>query len=281
MVGRRESVGRREWRHCLLARRLLTALTLSEIFLLAGNQCKGVLPTGEAFVDGRATLPDLGRALDGNFQAPGRRQSAWQCSRHAADAAGAGGASPVKRSRLVQVWGALGVAAYLSYGVKKVVPIVREGVAAITSPLQWCFLVATVVFFAYYEGYKGFQLGFSPRVVSRAWVVSEQFGEDREAGAAAPAWHKVLAPAFCIGYFHGTRKRVIASWCVTATIFCVVIGVRRLPNPYRAIIDAGVIVGLLWGTSSVLAIFVRSLRDGKPPDYDPSLPESTPYHSPT
>ena len=51
-------------------------------------------------------------------------------------------------------------------------------------------------------------------------------------------------PAFCIGYFHGTTKRVITSWAVTSVIFAVVVGVKQLENPYRAIIDAGVIVGL-------------------------------------
>ena len=41
---------------------------------------------------------------------------------------------------------------------------------------------------------------------------------------------------------------------------------------------AGVIVGLLWGTVSVLLLYIRSLREGKPPDFDPCLPEDTPYH---
>lgn len=269
---------------------------------------------------------------------------------------------------------------YLSYGVKKVVPIVRQGIGAITTPWQWGLLAATLGFFGYVEGYKGFQLGFCPRVVSRAWAVSEDFeggaglsakelfkrygsaylmtsitlslisyslffvlilngfnvagaltsigitlqygqhygaaalayvchkaaspirfpptvlltevvarwmGKDVAASAdntekksAAPVWHKALAPAFCIGYFHGTKARVISSWVVTSVIFLVVIGVRRLPNPYRAILDAGVIVGLMWGIISVLVLFVLSLRSGKPPQYDPSLPKDTPYHFP-
>jgi len=276
----------------------------------------------------------------------------------------------VERSRPIQLWAVLGVAAYLSYGLKKVVPIVSAGLSAITSPFQWILLAGTLGFFAYVEGYKGFQLSFCPRVVSRAWVVSEKFeispknllkrygvaylassitlslcsytlfyellkrGLDVEGclsaigisvpqskyyGAAALAyalhkaaspirfpptlfltqvlgrligkkvsaedeaatralWHKLFAPAFCIGYFHGTRARVITSWSVTTIIFFVVIAVRKLANPYRAIIDAGVIVGLLWGTVSVLLLYIRSLREGKPPDFDPCLPEDTPYH---
>merc|ERR1712232_560957 len=122
---------------------------------------------------------------------------------------------------------------------------------AIEAPWQWGLLVATLLFFAYMEGYKGFQKGFAPRVVTRAWVVSEEF---RSANMKRFR-HKMFAPAFCIGYFHGSRKRVISSWSVTLTIFLVVVGVKRLGNPYRAIIDAGVIVGLAWGVVSIIATF--------------------------
>lgn len=178
------------------------------------------------------------------------------------------------RSKLVQAWGAFGVCGYLGYGVVKVVPIVLEGIGSIEAPWQWALLAFTLLFFAYVEGYRGFQKGFSPRVVSRAWVVSEE-------SPNAPFWHKILAPAFCIGYFHGTLKRVLTSWGVTSVIFAVVVGVKQLGNPYRAIIDAGVIVGLVWGIVSIIALFVLSLKDNKPPEFDPSLPEDTPYSAPS
>eukprot|EP00933_Yihiella_yeosuensis_P050463 TRINITY_DN4824_c0_g1_i1.p1 TRINITY_DN4824_c0_g1~~TRINITY_DN4824_c0_g1_i1.p1 ORF type:complete len:279 (+),score=42.62 TRINITY_DN4824_c0_g1_i1:66-902(+) len=190
-----------------------------------------------------------------------------------ASAASSSSSSSSSRSRVVQAWGALGVCSYLGYGVQKVVPIVMEGLGAIDQTWQWGLLAVTLLFFAYVEGYKGFQLGFSPRVVSRAWVVSE----DAE---GAPFWHKVLAPAFCIGYFHGTKKRVITSWAVTSVIFAVVVGVKQLANPYRAIIDAGVIVGLMWGIVSIIVLFIQSLQTEKPPEFDPALPEDTPYTPP-
>ncbi|CAJ1454683.1 unnamed protein product [Effrenium voratum] len=186
-----------------------------------------------------------------------------------------------ERSQAVQVWGVLGVVAYLSYGVFKVVPIVLDGLGSIEETWQWGLLVVTLLFFAYVEGYRGFQLGFSPRVVSRAWVVSEET-------EAAPSWHKVLAPAFCIGYFHGTTKRVITSWAVTSVIFAVVIGVKQLDNPYRAIIDAGVIVGLsgsgalcsVWGILSIIFLYLASLQKQSPPEYDPARPLFVPAKVP-
>lgn len=174
------------------------------------------------------------------------------------------------RSSAVRAWGAFGVAGYLLYGVKKVIPIVREGIGAIEASWQWGLLASVLAFFAYVEGYKGFQKGFAPRVVSRAWVVSET-------NDAIPFWHKVLAPAFCIGYFHGTRRRVIASWMVTTIIFLVVVGVKRLSNPYRAIIDAGVMVGLLWVVCSIIVIFFKSIGSGAAPNFDPAIPKGSPY----
>ncbi|CAE8672220.1 unnamed protein product [Polarella glacialis] len=178
-----------------------------------------------------------------------------------------------QRSKLVQGWGVFGVCAYLGYGVQKVVPIVLDGLGSIDSWWQWGLLAANLLFFAYVEGYKGFQLGFSPRVVARSWAVSEETEQ-------APVWHKLLAPAFCIGYFHGTKKRVITSWAVTTGIFLVVIGVKQLANPYRAIIDAGVIVGLIWGIVSIIVLYVQSLQNDRPPKFDPALPEDTPYTPP-
>jgi len=185
----------------------------------------------------------------------------------------AAGDTDSSRSRPVQVWGVSGVIAYLSYGVFRVVPIVQEGLSSIEEPWQWGLLLVTLLFFAYVEGYRGFQLGFSPRVISRAWVVSEE-------SASVPLWHKILAPAFCIGYFHGTFRRVAASWGVTTVIFLVVVGVKQLANPYRAIIDAGVIVGLMWGIISIVLIFLGSFQNDKPPDFDPALPDDTPYTAP-
>mmetsp|Transcript_67068 Transcript_67068/g.169323 ORF Transcript_67068/g.169323 Transcript_67068/m.169323 type:complete len:260 (+) Transcript_67068:54-833(+) len=201
-----------------------------------------------------------------------RTSASGGVTRHAEDVSASAVAQPM-RSGAVQAWGVFGVCGYLSYGIAKVVPIVLDGLGAIDAWWQWGLLAATLLFFAYVEGYKGFQLGFSPRVVSRAWVVSEEVDD-------APVWHKALAPAFCIGYFHGTTKRVITSWAVTTVIFAVVIGVKQLPNPYRAIIDAGVIVGLLWGVISILVLYFQSQQKSTPPDFDPALPEDTPYTPP-
>ncbi len=52
---------------------------------------------------------------------------------------------------------------------------------------------------------------------------------------------------------------MVTSWAVTPGIAVVVFGVRHVPQPWRGIIDAGVVVGLLIGLLSLLGRFVAAL----------------------
>jgi hypothetical protein len=61
----------------------------------------------------------------------------------------------------------------------------------------------------------------------------------------------VLAPFFCIGYFGAPRARRVASFALSAGILVLVVLVRRLDQPWRGIIDAGVVVGLAWGLAAL------------------------------
>ncbi|MEM6821808.1 MAG: hypothetical protein AAF558_07720 [Verrucomicrobiota bacterium] len=119
---------------------------------------------------------------------------------------------------------------------------------------------AGIVFFmAYSEGYRAFQKQFSPRVVSRGRTLLYQ-----------ATWvQTVLAPLFCMGFFHATRKRMITSYIVTAGIILLVIGVRLMPHPWRGMVDLGVVVGLGWGIAAILAYTLVSIRNTEwhfPPD---------------
>ena len=62
----------------------------------------------------------------------------------------------------------------------------------------------------------------------------------------------MLAPVFCMGYIHATRKRKIVSWCVTLGIVMLVLLLRVTPQPWRGIVDAGVVTGLSLGILSLL-----------------------------
>lgn len=76
-----------------------------------------------------------------------------------------------------------------------------------------------------------------------------------------------------MGLIHATKKRQIVSWSVTLGVAAIVGAVKRLPYPWRNIIDAGVVAGLSWGSLSILIIYVKSWITGSPPrGTDPELP---------
>lgn len=114
--------------------------------------------------------------------------------------------------------------------------------------LHWSALVFSVIYMGYAEGYKGFHLGFAPRVVARARYLS----------ANPRPLHVLLAPLFCMGYIYATRRRQILSYALTLMIICFVIIARLMPQPWRGILDAGVVVGLSLGVLSIAYFLIVS-----------------------
>ena len=75
-----------------------------------------------------------------------------------------------------------------------------------------------------------------------------------------------------MGLFHAQRKRVIVSWSVTLGVAGIVHAVKKLPYPWRNIVDAGVVAGLTWGSLSIVLQYVKALWTGQSPA-DPVLPK--------
>lgn len=170
---------------------------------------------------------------------------------------------------LASLWGASGVLYILAKAIKRVLPIAlepftkAEGVVPL-SQLQLIAYIVTCLWFAYVEGYKGFQLKFSPLVVSRSFTLS----------SSSPIHHILLAPLYSMALFHATKKRMIVSWSVSIGVAAIVAAVKRLSYPWRNIIDAGVVTGLTWGSISILGGYIISLVTGIAPiGVDPALPE--------
>jgi DMSO/TMAO reductase YedYZ heme-binding membrane subunit len=113
---------------------------------------------------------------------------------------------------------------------------------------------------AYAEGYRGFQKGFSPRVAARAKYLKDK----------PDLMRSLLAPFFCMGYFHASRKRKIVSISLTIAIIGLVLMVGRVPQPWRGIIDVGVVIGLAWGIIS-LFIFTVQAFTSKEFKYSPEV----------
>jgi hypothetical protein len=144
-------------------------------------------------------------------------------------------------------WGVAGVSLLLLLAIVRLAPFALQ---LGTLPLGWPHQAALLLWIAgmaYFEGYRGFQLAFSPRVAARA----------RHLALHPTPVRALLAPFFCMAYFGAPRARRITSWVITATVTLLVVTMRHVPQPWRGIVDAGVVVGLTWGLVTVWLSTVR------------------------
>lgn len=153
----------------------------------------------------------------------------------------------------VYLWGVGGVAFLLAEALVRLAPVAWEPISSgELSSLQWLVYGAWVVFNGYCEGYRGFQRSFSPRVAARAHHVARRGG----------LLDMLLAPLFCMSLFHASRRGLIVAWILLVSIVLLVLLVKSLAQPWRGIIDGGVVVGLAWGLASLCASAVRTLVRG-------------------
>lgn len=155
------------------------------------------------------------------------------------------------------IWGFSGVVALIGFAIYRLAPRAGEALSGSLTTTQWIFLVGFAVFMLFAEGYRGFQKKFSPRTAARVRYLRDH----------PRALHVALAPAFCMGYFHATRKTRITSISLTVGIVLLVILVRYLPTPWRGLVDFGVVLGLSYGILS-FAIFTAKALFGE--EYHPS-----------
>lgn len=170
---------------------------------------------------------------------------------------------------LLALWGVFGVLLLLVYAMLGLAPRVE---AAFQRDFNWyhqVVLVICVLFMAYSEGYKGFQKAFAPRVAARARYLRTHNG---------PWWHFALAPLFCIGYFYAPKSRRIAAVLLVSGIFLLVLLVSQLDQPWRGIIDTGVVFGLLWGVVATLIFSLQAFTVKEFP-YSAELPDEVPKES--
>lgn len=160
------------------------------------------------------------------------------------------------------LWGVMGVAFLLLYAIARLLGTVHESLLLPWHWYHYAALIVSVLFMAYSEGYRGFQRGFAPRVAARARYVRHN-----------PRKRFVLfGPLFCAAYFHAARRRQITAIALTLGIVVLVALVRQVAQPWRGIIDAGVIAGLAWGVVSLLVIsFIALTADQF--EHSPELPE--------
>ncbi len=150
-------------------------------------------------------------------------------------------------------WGVGGTALLLLEAIVRLTPIT---VSALQDPRfhvgHLLVLLLWVVANTYYEGYRGFHRSFSPRCVATAIRLA------REGSTLS----RVLAPLVCLGLVYVPRRRLIASWGLVTGIVAMVFAVRMLPQPWRGIVDAGVVSALIVGLISIGWFVLVAAREG-------------------
>lgn len=171
---------------------------------------------------------------------------------------------------LIAAWGVAGVIALLLHAVLRLTPRAIEAVTSGLDATQWVVLAGWVVFMAHSEGYRGFHARVAPRLVARAWYLADHPRPLRVA----------LAPAYCLSLFGASPRGVVVARVMIVAIALLVVLVSWLEQPWRGIVDAGVVVGLAIGLASVgyfsvLAVLGRPLPVGPdlPADEAPAVPE--------
>lgn len=158
------------------------------------------------------------------------------------------------RSFAVATWAVLGVAALLIESIVRLGAIALAGMRGGLGSAEWAALALTTALLAYFEGYRGFQCSFSPRVVERAFKLDGEVGPLRIA----------LAPLYAMALIGGSRKELVRSWLLVAGIVLMVLGVRQLPSSWRCIVDGAVAVSMSWGLVALASRYWERARARAP-----------------
>jgi hypothetical protein len=167
--------------------------------------------------------------------------------------------APTMLGRVALVWGVSGFTALMLFAVVRLSALALEAFDYAWGLPHWVLFVLNLVVMAWVEGYRGFQCSYSPRLAARAHHLYHH---------ATPI-QAVFAPLVCMGFIYATRRRLLTAWLLTAGIIAIVLVYRALAQPWRGILDAGVVAGLAWGTTATLYWVWRTFRDG--PSADPEF----------
>lgn len=149
---------------------------------------------------------------------------------------------------IAATWGVAGFLILLMYAIYRLALIALDAFSMSWHWYHWVVFFANIVFMAYSEGYRGFQKSYSPRLVSRAQILFH---------SATPI-QLILAPLFCMSYFSAEKRGIIRAWLLTAMIVLLVIVFHQLPQPWRGVLDAGIVVGLSWGLLATLTCALQA-----------------------
>lgn len=163
-------------------------------------------------------------------------------------------------------WGIGGITLLLGYAIVRLAQTAARAFEYELYWYHWVILIVNVLMMMYYEGYKGFQLAFSPRAAARARFLRDH-GSLRDL---------ILAPFFCMAYYAAPKRRKMATWILTIAIIILILLFQQLPQPVRGILDVGVVVGLSWGIAATLYFSLLAIT--QPQWQYPAEVETDPFY---
>jgi hypothetical protein len=160
------------------------------------------------------------------------------------------------------LWGVIGVCTLIGSAVYRLSFHAIEAFSMSLTIIQWVFVIGFTLFMLVAEGSRGFQKKFSPRTAARVRYLRDN----------PKPLHVILAPVFCMGFIHANRKTRLTVIILTSAIICLVLLVRMAEQPWRGLIDTGVVLGLAYGIISFLIFTAKALTQ-KEFAHSPQVPE--------
>ncbi|MEM7400964.1 MAG: hypothetical protein AAF304_03330 [Pseudomonadota bacterium] len=152
---------------------------------------------------------------------------------------------------IATIWAIVGLMVLLAYACWRLSAYTIDSFQYPLNWLHWMVFVGWAIFMAHGEGYKGFHLQFSPRFAARCKYLLSH----------ATWLQTFLAPLFSMAYFHAPKRRVVATWALTIMIVCFILAFRYIPQPWKGLLDFGVVLGLFWGMLSTAYYCFKAFTD--------------------
>jgi len=125
----------------------------------------------------------------------------------------------------------------LGFAAWRLIAPAREAFSYSFAWYHWVSFAAIAFFFLYVKGYRAFHKGLSRRVVVRARHIKAEPGTARV----------LLAPLYCMGFFGSGLRTGLMMTGLTAAMVGFIFLVRLLQQPWRGIVDLGLVGAFAWG----------------------------------
>ena len=155
---------------------------------------------------------------------------------------------------LSAVWGIAGILLLIGYAILRLSPVAADALSYPLAWYHWLLMLGNAAVAIYFKGHLAFQKGLAPRVAARARYLRQH----------TTLLRFLFAPFFSMGYFHITRRKQMVTILTTLAMVMLIMGIRLFDQPWRGLIDVGILMALSWGFLTILIYSIQALTQ---PDF--------------